>query len=156
MVMEEKTKRKMCWNCEGNIALEEEICPYCRASIMPTLENQTIAETPAEEEETQTDDTTLVASTLTLLMGGSFFFIFGCLLLFFSENGYFVLRWSSHYWYAYFLIALPMIIVGARNLMRLSDSPQEPIPVEDTQTDTPSTMYQAPSFKRSKKKGKRH
>jgi hypothetical protein len=153
--MEEKTKRKMCWNCEGNIALEEEVCPYCRASILPALENQPVVEAESEEE-SQDDDTTHLASTMALLMGGSFFFIFGCLLLFFSEKGYFVLRWSDHYWYLYFLVAIPMILMGVRNLMNLSEDPQEAVADETLQTPSPQMMLNEPIYKKSKKKGRKH
>lgn len=33
MIMSTKTKRKLCWNCEGNVSLEDETCPYCGVSL---------------------------------------------------------------------------------------------------------------------------
>src|ERR1700722_10179378 len=31
--MKTNTKRKLCWNCEGNVSKEKEICPYCGVSL---------------------------------------------------------------------------------------------------------------------------
>lgn len=31
--MSTKTKKKLCWNCEGNVALQDETCPYCGVSL---------------------------------------------------------------------------------------------------------------------------
>src|ERR1700682_6107444 len=34
--MSGKPKRqKMCWNCEGNVNLDEENCPYCQVALFP-------------------------------------------------------------------------------------------------------------------------
>lgn len=116
--MDENSKRKLCWNCEGNISLQEVVCPYCRASVIPTTETNTEEN---NEEDDDTDRGTLVATTMALLMGGTFFFLFGCLLYFFSEGEYFVLRWSNSYWFIYLLIALPMLYFGLQKLRELPD-----------------------------------
>lgn len=31
--MNTKTKKKLCWNCEGNVGLNDETCPYCGVSL---------------------------------------------------------------------------------------------------------------------------
>ncbi len=31
--MAPKTKKKLCWNCEGNVSLQDETCPYCGVSL---------------------------------------------------------------------------------------------------------------------------
>ena len=28
-------KKKLCWNCEGNVSVAEENCPYCGVSVRP-------------------------------------------------------------------------------------------------------------------------
>lgn len=28
-------KKKLCWNCEGNVSLDDENCPYCGVSVIP-------------------------------------------------------------------------------------------------------------------------
>ncbi len=117
--MLENDKKKLCWNCEGNVSLEQEICPYCRASIVPSIDDGQEANVHLEEEETQGDKGSFIATTMGLLMGGTFFFIFGLLLFFFSNNGYFVLRWSDSYWFLYLCVALPMIYFGVLNLKKL-------------------------------------
>lgn len=31
--MSARPKRKLCWNCEGNVSVKEEVCPYCGVSL---------------------------------------------------------------------------------------------------------------------------
>lgn len=31
-------KKKLCWNCEGNVSLQEENCPYCGVYLSPSEE----------------------------------------------------------------------------------------------------------------------
>jgi hypothetical protein len=111
--MDEKTKRKMCWNCEGNISLEIDVCPYCRAAIIPREEE------PQKESSQESDDSTFIGITMALLMGGCFFSLFGMLLYFFSDGGFFTLRWSDRYSTLYIIIALTMLYFGFRNLKKL-------------------------------------
>jgi hypothetical protein len=33
--MSEHPKLKLCWNCEGSVAVSEETCPYCGVSVIP-------------------------------------------------------------------------------------------------------------------------
>lgn len=33
--MNKKTKKKLCWNCEGSASLEDENCPYCGVYLNP-------------------------------------------------------------------------------------------------------------------------
>jgi hypothetical protein len=37
--MHQNQRTKMCPNCEGNVALEESICPYCGSSVFNKNEN---------------------------------------------------------------------------------------------------------------------
>jgi hypothetical protein len=39
--MHQNQRTKMCPNCEGNVALEESICPYCGSSVFTKNENLT-------------------------------------------------------------------------------------------------------------------
>lgn len=32
-------KRKLCWNCEGNVSLQEENCPFCGVYLSPSDED---------------------------------------------------------------------------------------------------------------------
>jgi hypothetical protein len=32
------TKKKLCWNCEGSVSLQEENCPYCGVYLSPSEE----------------------------------------------------------------------------------------------------------------------
>lgn len=33
-------KKKLCWNCEGRVSLEEENCPYCAVYIGPAVDEK--------------------------------------------------------------------------------------------------------------------
>lgn len=35
MNMKTKPKKKLCWNCEGNVTLQAENCPYCGVYLSP-------------------------------------------------------------------------------------------------------------------------
>ncbi|MBM3207988.1 MAG: hypothetical protein FJZ57_05210 [Chlamydiae bacterium] len=48
---------------------------------------------------------------LMLLLGGNLLII-GLLQFFFSENGVLRLEWQSKYWFVYFLISVPVILLG--------------------------------------------
>jgi hypothetical protein len=40
-------RKKMCWNCEGNVSLIAENCPYCQAALYPQEEE---TEKPVKQE----------------------------------------------------------------------------------------------------------
>lgn len=41
--MNQPSKKRLCWNCEGSVSVEAETCPYCGVSVVPaTLENANI------------------------------------------------------------------------------------------------------------------
>lgn len=43
--MNARPKKKLCWNCEGNVSLKAEICPYCGVSVVG-LPSEMSSETP--------------------------------------------------------------------------------------------------------------
>jgi hypothetical protein len=38
--MKAKPKKKLCWNCEGNVSLQIENCPYCGVYVSPGNEDK--------------------------------------------------------------------------------------------------------------------
>ena len=34
-MIKEVTKKRVCWNCEGSVSLNEEVCPFCGVSVIP-------------------------------------------------------------------------------------------------------------------------
>lgn len=36
--MESTPKKKLCWNCDGQVALQEELCPFCGVYLSPSLD----------------------------------------------------------------------------------------------------------------------
>jgi hypothetical protein len=45
-IMNTPSKTKMCWNCEGNVLLTEEFCPYCRVAVDGQPSSSPAAESP--------------------------------------------------------------------------------------------------------------
>ena len=114
--MSAKTKKKLCWNCEGNVELKHENCPYCGVSlnVSPLAGTKTHADlappyrvasnhsssipnapysSPSSETESKTTDKLpstgefqAIAISLTFLFIGSVFGIFGILLFLFSDS----------------------------------------------------------------------
>lgn len=165
--MNAKPKKKLCWNCEGSTAFQDEHCPYCGVSLTPlsigdsagkenlfappyrlgnSKEEKQIPSSPYAEKNSQnqlqeekislnstsqseSDETNKISTDeiktylipLVLLMAGTLFLIFGLALILFSNNETLTLRWDATYWYAYFLLAMPMLFLGWRSLMQLND-----------------------------------
>jgi len=135
-------KKKLCWNCDGQVPLAEENCTFCGVYLGPSPEdeasnNENILKPPYKIIETE-DDFPQNTSTpkentqaileqpedksafvsLTLLSLGTFLFVFGLILALFSSDGYVTLRWSSAFWYLYALIACPCLFFGWKLMQR--------------------------------------
>ena len=33
--MKKTAKQRLCWNCEGSVAMTDETCPFCGVSVVP-------------------------------------------------------------------------------------------------------------------------
>ncbi len=153
--MSTQPKKKLCWNCEGNVSRQEENCPYCGVYLSPSSlttedEEEDLAppyrlgasseassipsapyHTPHEAAAVQNEPKPAIAIpsvnspakgvvvSLLLLIGGSVFFLFGIALLLFSHNQVLTLQWDGSYWFAYFLISIPMLLLGWKYLMQV-------------------------------------
>lgn len=53
---------------------------------------------------------------LIFLTTGLIFLFFAAMLLLFSENGKLTLQWDGDYWYAYGILALPLLFLGWKYL----------------------------------------
>ncbi len=144
-------KKKLCWNCEGRVSLQEENCPYCAVYLGPAPddaggkdslappyrlvesdeEERQVPKSPyavqeADKEESQVDEVTKgdlkqVVLPLVLLSAGTLFFLFGLILVLFSDQGIFTLSWSADYWYFYLIFAVPLLFAGWRTLQRFDE-----------------------------------
>jgi hypothetical protein len=147
--MNANVQKKMCWNCDGNVQLEEDVCPYCQTSLdgfmggmadgsllYPSARGQSkvipaapFAPQHTEEEESSDEalnhgnENNLLSFTcaLALMMGGIILMIFAIALCVFSHNGKLTLQWNSDYWLLYCGMALPLLYLGVRTLQRLED-----------------------------------
>lgn len=146
-------KKKLCWNCEGRVNLDQVNCPYCAVYLGPApdqenepdalsppyklveTEDESVPASPyAAAEEKQEEpvavdlteskrDLKKVILPLALMSAGSMFSLFGLILWIFSEHGTFTLTWNGDHWYVYVLIALPMLLIGWRTLYRFEEEP---------------------------------
>lgn len=155
--MNKSQKKRLCWNCEGSVAVSEETCPFCGVSVIPAfLEGASVEFAPpysshdekdlavpkspfagheefeevddhepevakkASEGDVNVDEFKRVAIAVTLLLSGSVFFLFSLALgLFSNNNGLLTLQWDGSYWYLYTVLALPLLLLGWRSLMKL-------------------------------------
>ncbi|MCE2983582.1 MAG: hypothetical protein LW832_08460 [Parachlamydia sp.] len=140
-------KKKLCWNCEGNVPKDLDNCPYCAVYLqgigddanagwipdeisneIPPPPYQIQEEIKKEEQEAnnyplQINFNQLKQDVLPalFLMGGSVFFLFGIILTLFSENGVFTLQWQSHYAPYFLFISLPLIFFGWKFVQQLEE-----------------------------------
>jgi len=135
-------KKKLCWNCEGRVSLEQENCPYCAVYLGPApdesnekrlltppyrLVDSDVDEVPPspymekapqanpQEENDYSQvksDLNEVVLPMALLSAGTLFFLFGVVLLLFSNHGILTLSWSGESWYLYLIFSLPLLGVG--------------------------------------------
>lgn len=92
--------------------------PFAGHEEFAEPENREFAK-EAEEGEIDVDEFKRVAIAVTLLLSGSVFFLFSMALGLFSHNGLFTLQWDGSYWYLYTILALPLLFIGWRSLMKL-------------------------------------
>lgn len=140
--MNNKNKKKLCWNCEGRVGFDQEHCPFCGVYLSPSTaadadidneENQnfvnehlntdeSLQENQSEEiisnegSQNSCSQTQQILLPLALLLGGTTFFLFGLILYLFSQEGTFTLQWNAHYWYWYLTVSIGMLFTGWRTL----------------------------------------
>lgn len=146
--MNQKTKKKLCWNCEGRVDFSAEHCPFCGVYLSPSttqsVEQQehspSYTETPTPQHsappppyqrpfddpmhnesfpQNESEDIRGIVVSLSALLAGSVFFLFGLVLLLFSRNGNLVLQWSGEYWYLYLCGGILMLLIGWRTVQQL-------------------------------------
>lgn len=130
--MNEKEKKKLCWNCEGSVLRHLETCPFCGVYLSPSEQDllsppyppqegkdsfdpvyESDQEAPHEEalslpEEAQGSKTELY--TLLALLSGTSFLIFGLAVWLFSDKGRLTLSWSQDV--APFYLSMSLALLG--------------------------------------------
>jgi hypothetical protein len=135
--MSTKVKKKLCWNCEGDVMTTATQCPFCGVSLdvpskdpfappyklsdsatVPDSPYSKSASAPETKEETLIErekDPRSIVLSLVFMLTGAAFALFSMVLWLFSEpNGYFTLRWNGSYWFVYLFISLPLLYLGWR------------------------------------------
>ncbi len=144
MASKAQVKKKICWNCEGSVPRDALNCPFCAVYLnreeegdlsppfrMDVNENEEEVESFDSEEEIKEEKPRWgslsfsgwrgIVFSLILLMAGVFFLLFGFILTVFSENGFLTLQWNAHYWWVYFVLALPLLATGYLILRQTED-----------------------------------
>lgn len=91
--------------------------PYSIDVELPQLADNETRE--PEEEEPSFDEFKRVVVAVLLLLSGSVFFLFSLALGLFSRNGVFTLHWNGTIWFVYMFLALPLLFLGWKSLMKL-------------------------------------
>lgn len=136
-------KKKLCWHCEGSVALADAHCPYCGVYLDPEANPKETKVVPANElglfkkEEHQpynpfpsnnTIDLSLLSRdligplfALSFLMCGTTIGLLALFLFAFSEVEAITFRLYTAYWPLFLLIALPMLFGGWKFLTRMNE-----------------------------------
>jgi hypothetical protein len=150
--MSTKTKKKLCWNCEGETLITATQCPFCGVSLeVVAMENQkskdpfsppykltsskdvpaspytapSQAEEEPEEKSFSNDPKSLILSVAFLLSGAAFA-LFGLILwLFADQTGHLNLRWNAEYWFVYLLLSLPLLYLGWKAVQQTQETDKE-------------------------------
>lgn len=139
--MSKPEKKKLCWNCEGNVSRTAENCPYCAVYLNPEPAEEpevkplyspqsnsgTIPKAPYTPQESHADEEAApVAKSespqdslfrsiflpITLLTAGLFSLLFAVILFLFSTNGVLTLEWDGELWYLYAIAGAPLLFSG--------------------------------------------
>jgi hypothetical protein len=173
--MKAEEKEKLCYQCEGRIPFDENLCPYCHAKQMPASERKaaqpplfkhqsledslTSLYTPPyqgkkpqfvseahRQEETWEEEPSMFQSAysnpsldpmletpsneeqvpvknslwpIMIFFAGMNFSILGIMQLLFSKGGVLRLEWDANYWFFYFLLGLPLLLLGYKKVQKL-------------------------------------
>ena len=139
-----KNEKRLCWNCDGDVSLHLEQCPFCGVDLnSPQSKKETyqglgspFQKAPKDsllpednfmvtdeewrqalddkKEEDPVSTSRREVIALLLLLPGIVFGLFGFLLLLFSDEGMLTLHWKQNMAYFYFLGAVPLIFLGWR------------------------------------------
>lgn len=143
-----KNEKRLCWNCDGDVSLHLDECPYCAvdlnnpqekkipyqglgspfqqapSSSLPKQDDLSVSDDEWKKALDENPDDTAKSTTrseviaLLLLLPGVVFCLFGLLLLLFSDDGTLTLHWNQNMAYFYFLGAVPLIFLGWRAVGR--------------------------------------
>lgn len=132
--MAKKNEKRLCWNCDGEMSLHLDACPYCGTHVnnpfAPTdardshydLSNSSVPKEPEsvkkekieEAKEDVARSSTKEVSVFLLLVPGVLFALFGLILLLFAEGGTLTLTWNQNVSFFYLLGSIPLIYLGYR------------------------------------------
>lgn len=138
--MSPKTKKKLCWHCEGSVSVDNDTCPYCGVNIASVTPSDSLplkapyatvgesvtdlpeppypsskkeAEETEEEQHSISQELRHTAFAINMVGIGSILILFGLVLLIFSDpNGILTLHWNGSYWFIYPLIGVPLVYLG--------------------------------------------
>jgi hypothetical protein len=145
------SKKKLCWNCETRVTLQQENCSFCGVYLSPSLDlendyniltapysntndddksnsfetpystNDEVGETSEICEISSDGHIKLMLFTIIFLFLGSILLLFSAVTFIFSQNGVLTLSWSADYWYLYLVFSVPCVFLGWKGLTAIPD-----------------------------------
>jgi len=121
--------KTLCFNCEEYVDERAPRCPYCRADLLPSVQNygneEKITSLPLNKNRKTSSETSektvanrgplgfskLIFSLFFLLTGSTLFFL-SIMIALFSKDGFFVLSWQEQSWSAFFGLGTALISFG--------------------------------------------
>jgi len=130
-----KDKKKICWDCGGEVPAAVVQCPFCGGAFAQQANESSFDEIPqapygsnfVEENNTttttesvdHTEQSRLQVIALSFLLPGITLLLLGIGIFFFADEGYLTLKWDVSYGLLIFLMSLSLIYFGARNYKKL-------------------------------------
>lgn len=133
-------KSKICWNCDGTLGLEEDLCPFCgtpqdqfqsdRTDRVVALPVESLQEAvnkvslPVQEKTPFLDrlsEKELLLLTLVSTMVGGTLLFFTLALLLFSTNGKLTLVWDAGLWPFLGFLTVALLYLSYKTQSKLKD-----------------------------------
>lgn len=144
-----REKKKMCWNCGGEVPESSIRCDFCGGDFSSQKEEEKVIsnpysqsyeadeipnapyhaphsyemsnheESPSINEVEKGEKERKSVISLSFLLPGITLLLLGLGIFFFSEDGYFTLKWDASYGVFILLTSLVFIYLGIRNFNKL-------------------------------------
>jgi RNA polymerase subunit RPABC4/transcription elongation factor Spt4 len=133
-------KSKICWNCDGTLGLEEDLCPFCgtqqdqlqaeRTDRVVALPVESLQEAvnkvtpPATEKiallDRLSEKELLLLTLVSTMLGGTLLF-FTLALLLFSTNGKLTLIWDASLWPFLGFLSIALLYLSYKTQTKIKD-----------------------------------
>lgn len=147
--MKPKKRKKLCYNCDGEIDVDVIVCPFCAADLREEKPEQRYEsyithvdasrhgqqasvhgadlsiDESLEEDSLNLDDEEETTSKQKAILPTVLFTLgvqlclLSVLMLLFSHKGVVLLKWDARYWFFYLAVSAPLIFFGYRSIQKI-------------------------------------